>query len=250
MPKPKLIIIAGANGCGKTSIKKNLMSNPWTAGCEYINPDDIARDQFGGWDKKEHFEKAQHYATDLTYKNLSQGKDMVLETAFSSERKLQLIVDAKKAGFFIRLYFISTDSPVINAARVCRRMLNDGHEVLLRDIIKRHKGAFDMCIEASPLVDRLYVFDNSIEDHPPKELFRVRDGYLHKLYDELLDHTWSKDLLGRVHSRLKEAQQAAIEERVVVTDKIEATIAHIASISETTSAQDRFSADVIKAKPK
>jgi len=50
VPKPRLVIIAGANGCGKTSLKKTLLSHPWTEGCEFINPDEFAKDMFGGWD--------------------------------------------------------------------------------------------------------------------------------------------------------------------------------------------------------
>ena len=53
--KPVLILIAGANGCGKTTITKNLLANPWTLGCEYINPDDLAKAMPGGWDDKENF---------------------------------------------------------------------------------------------------------------------------------------------------------------------------------------------------
>lgn len=250
MLKPRLIIIAGANGCGKTTIKKNLMASSWTAGCEYINPDDIALEKFGGWDKKENFEQAQKFATDLTYQNLAERKDMVLETAFSSERKLKLVADAKQAGYFIRLYFISTKTPEINAARVCRRMLGGGHEVLLSHIIKRHAGAFKMCIEASPMVDRLYVFDNSIDGESPRELFRARDGYLHKAFDAVLEFTWSKIMLERVVARLEDAQEAVIEERAAATDECKAVIAQDSTVVEVTKTQDHCDADVVRGRPK
>jgi len=137
---------------------------------------------------------------------------MVLETAFSSERKLEFVEDAKKAGFFVRLYFIGTDSPIINAGRVCRRMMEGGHEVYIHDIIKRHAGAEKMCISASPLVDRLYIFDNSIDDKKPAELFRVRGGYLGKVNEVVLEHNWSTELLKNVVGILGKVQEAEIKE--------------------------------------
>ena len=220
--KPVLILIAGANGCGKTTITKNLLANPWTLGCEYINPDDLAKAMPGGWDAKENFVEAQKQASERCEQNLRDGRSMVLETAFSSQRKLNFVAEAKKAGFFIRLYFIGTASPDINAARICRRMMTKtGHEVLIRDIIKRHDGAINMCVEASPMVDRLYVFDNTTEGLSHQQMFRVRDGYLHKVYKPVLDFVWATNMLKRVADRLEEGQ-AAVNEEMTSTDASEA----------------------------
>jgi predicted ABC-type ATPase len=53
MKKPLLIVIAGPNGSGKTSITKKILQHDWIEECEYINPDDIAKDVFGDWNNKE-----------------------------------------------------------------------------------------------------------------------------------------------------------------------------------------------------
>ena len=47
--KPKLIIIAGPNGSGKTSVTGKILEHEWIEDCLYINPDNIARDTFGDW---------------------------------------------------------------------------------------------------------------------------------------------------------------------------------------------------------
>jgi predicted ABC-type ATPase len=47
MEKPKLLIIAGPNGSGKTSVTSRILKHTWIEGCEYVNPDNIARDVFG-----------------------------------------------------------------------------------------------------------------------------------------------------------------------------------------------------------
>ena len=47
MKKPTLIIIAGPNGSGKTSITHKVLQHQWIENCVYINPDDIAKNTFG-----------------------------------------------------------------------------------------------------------------------------------------------------------------------------------------------------------
>jgi len=37
--KPKLLIVAGPNGSGKTSVTGKILKHEWIEGCEYINPD-------------------------------------------------------------------------------------------------------------------------------------------------------------------------------------------------------------------
>jgi predicted ABC-type ATPase len=47
--KPVLLVIAKPNGSGKTTVTVKLRRDQWSEGVEYINPDDIAKKKFGGW---------------------------------------------------------------------------------------------------------------------------------------------------------------------------------------------------------
>lgn len=49
MRKPTLCVVAGPNGSGKTSTTIQLLSNEWSEGSLYINPDNIAQELFGDW---------------------------------------------------------------------------------------------------------------------------------------------------------------------------------------------------------
>jgi predicted ABC-type ATPase len=77
---PKLLIIAGPNGSGKTSVTGKILTHEWVTSCEYINPDLIARDLFGDWNSPESVMQAARHAplhawSALIFNKLSRAKD-------------------------------------------------------------------------------------------------------------------------------------------------------------------------------
>lgn len=180
--KPVLIVIAGPNGSGKTSVTSKILHHEWLEDSEYINPDNVARDVFGDWNNQESVLKAANYCNEWRERCLAERKSHIFETVMSAADKVDYILRAKQAGFFIRLFFVSTESPTINAKRVANRVLNGGHDVPITKIISRYDKSIANCIALSPYVDRLYDYDNSIEDAAARLLFRLSDGELAKRY--------------------------------------------------------------------
>lgn len=195
MEKPKLLIIAGPNGSGKTTFTKLLLGHYWSEDCLFINPDDIAQNEFGDWNSPDAVIKAANRALELREECILKHRSMLVETVLSTEEKINFIRRAKEAGFFIRVFFIGTDTPEINALRVTRRVLEGGHEVPIGKIIKRYFSSMRMCVYAAVLADRLYVNDNSIDGGSPQLLFRTREGKLYKKYPALASHGWAKEIL-------------------------------------------------------
>ncbi len=192
--RPVLIVIAGPNGSGKTSVTSKILHHEWLEDSEYINPDNVARDVFGDWNNQESVLKAANYCNDWRERCLAERKSLIFETVMSAEDKVDYIVRAKKAGFFIRLFFVSTVSPTINAKRVANRVLNGGHDVPIPKIISRYDKSIANCQLVAPIVDRLYVYDNSVEDADARILFRLSNGVVAKSYtDDLPD--WAKNIL-------------------------------------------------------
>ena len=161
MNKPKLVIIAGPNGTGKTSVTYKILQHEWIEGCFYINPDNIAKDDFGDWNSPEAIIKAAQRAEELREKYLTERQGILFETVLSAEDKVSFIRRAKEAGYFIRLFFVGTDTPAINAARIANRVMNGGHDVPITKIISRFSKSISNCAVMATLVDRLYVYDNS-----------------------------------------------------------------------------------------
>lgn len=192
MKKPTLIVVCGPNGSGKTSITKKILKHDWLDNCTYINPDEIARDIYGDWNSPEAVFSAANYAKELRENLLKEGSSIIFETVLSSTEKIDFILLAKKRGYFIRIFFVCTDSPTINASRIAQRVIQGGHDVPIPKIISRYSKSIANCAIIASLVDRLYVYDNSRENKEPILLFRTADGQLTKQYRTL--HPWANEI--------------------------------------------------------
>ncbi|WBG64175.1 zeta toxin family protein [Pseudomonas citronellolis] len=192
MDKPRLIVFAGPNGSGKTSITEQLREHQWLEGCVFINPDEIAEREFGGWNSDEAAIEAANKAQQLREKALVEGTSLAFETVLSTDDKLDFIARAKDAGYFVRVFFVSTTHPAINASRITFRYMDGGHEVRISKIVSRYFKSIVNCDALANWVDRLYVFDNSVDRQEPRLLFRTRDGRLSKCYcDESETPEWA-----------------------------------------------------------
>ncbi len=160
--------------------------------CVYVNPDFIAEEKFGDWNSLESVVQAANYAKDIREQCLDEKRSMAFETVFSTQEKLDFIQRAKKAGFFIRLFFVCTNDPSINAQRVALRVMEGGHDVPISKIISRYYRSIAKCVEAMTLVERCYFYDNSKTDEDPALIFRVNDGKIAKTYQNLVP--WTKDI--------------------------------------------------------
>ena len=116
--RPRLIVVAGPNGAGKTSLTEQLLRHEWMGGCEYVNPDFIARDEFGDWNAPDAVAKAAVRAAEVRERCVREGRSLAFETVLSMPDKIDFIQKAKQAGFFVRLFFVGTDNPSINANSV------------------------------------------------------------------------------------------------------------------------------------
>ena len=148
--KPVLLVIAGPNGSGKTTITERLRNENWSE--ETL---------------------------------LAQHKGIAFETVFSAPDKVAFVARAREAGYFIRLFFVGTTDPRINASRVAARVIEGGHDVPIPKIVSRYDKSMANLALAAEIADRVYAYDNSVEGAEALLCARTRDGELRKVYGPL-----------------------------------------------------------------
>ena len=115
---PEVIVYAGPNGSGKSTITKMAK----TVGV-YINADDIKKASLCT------DLEAAVKAEELRESALDARNDFTFETVLSTRRNLDLLINAKKRGYFIRCIYVITSKPEINISRVKIREQSGGHGV-------------------------------------------------------------------------------------------------------------------------
>jgi predicted ABC-type ATPase len=186
--------MAGPNGSGKTSITQQLLQHAWAETCLYINPDQIAQDDFGGWNSRDAFLKAASKAEHLRERCLAERQSLIFETVFSQGDKVEFLRKAQATGYFVRLFFVCTNSPEINTRRIARRVRFGGHDVPVEKIVSRFERSIRNCAEAVSFVDRAYCYDNSVENGDPLLLFRSENGKLKRIYSDPVN-PWAQSIL-------------------------------------------------------
>jgi predicted ABC-type ATPase len=189
--KPVLLVIAGPNGAGKTTVTARLRAEQWSEGVEYLNPDEIARDRFGDWNSPTAVLQAAEWTAQRREELLSSRTGIAFETVMSTDDKIDFIVRAKTAGYFVRIFFVATSDPKINASRIAGRVLTGGHSVPIEKILARHVRAVGNIGSAIAVSDRVYVYDNSVDGVEARLCVRTQDGLLRKIYSALPD--WIAD---------------------------------------------------------
>lgn len=194
MRKPVLIVIAGPNGSGKTSTTRLVIKHEWADQCVYINPDEIAQTKFGDWNDVNAVRQAVEYCEEWREQLLRDHKDFIFETVLSSDGKVDFLKRAKEEGYFIRMFFICTGSPTINAARIANRVMEGGHDVPIQKIISRYEKAIVNAVKVMRFADRAYFYDNSIDNQNAQLLFRTAEGHFAKRYTDSIPE-WANKIL-------------------------------------------------------
>ena len=189
-----LIVIAGPNGSGKTSTTRLVIKHEWADQCVYINPDEIAQTKFGDWNDVNAVRQAVEYCEEWRELLLRDHKDFIFETVLSSNGKVDFLKRAKEEGYFIRMFFICTESPTINAARIANRVMEGGHDVPIQKIISRYEKAIVNAVKVMRFADRAYFYDNSIDNQNAQLLFRTAEGNFVKRYTDSIPE-WANKIL-------------------------------------------------------
>jgi predicted ABC-type ATPase len=156
---PVLTVIAGSNGCGKSTLtssaRERFQQSP------VLDPDAIA--------------KSLQDSLDLNNSNIEAGKQVLrraeeliesrqsfaVETTLSGSTYLRMATRAQSAGFSILVVFVGTASVEINIERIKARVEQGGHDVPEEDQRRRYPRTLANMKRLLPEADLAVILDNS-----------------------------------------------------------------------------------------
>lgn len=218
--EPLVIAFIGPNGSGKSSATNLLKITNVTLGDEHytgsitydktsgkvllplINPDEIAKAvRTGSPDldtdtcNRIAFERANTIRDMLADAKIDFG----FETVGSHHSKAEFLERLKREGYYVAVFFISTENAKINVRRVKQRQLTGGHDVPTDKVVNRYHRTMSLLPRYFNVADFMAVYDNS-EDQTKtdgagtKLLLVKRDGNA-IVYEDGYDSAWLKEYL-------------------------------------------------------
>jgi predicted ABC-type ATPase len=79
----------------------------------------------------------------------------------SHPSKVDVLVRARAAGFFVQLFFVGNDGPQLSVERIALRVAQGGHDVPREKVIARWSRSMELLPSAIQGTDQASVFDNS-----------------------------------------------------------------------------------------
>jgi len=160
----KILIIAGPNGAGKTTFAGEFL--PYEAGCpEFVNADLIAAGlspfQPGKWAMA-----AGRLMLGRIEDLVAAGKSFAFETTLSTRAYARNIPQWRRAGYLVKLYFLTLPDPEFAIRRVERRVRFGGHDIPAATIRRRfQRGLENLRNLYLGIVDEWSIYDGS--ENPP-----------------------------------------------------------------------------------
>ena len=160
MTLPRLTIIAGANGCGKSTLTSR---SSFIYKTPLLDPDAISKVLQPSIPGAPAVAAARQVLISAG-KHIDKRESFAVETTLAGKHYLQMMVDARIRGFEIVLVYIGTESVEINLARIRNRVLAGGHDVPESDVRRRYQRSFENLPIAIDRADHTILFDNSTEE--------------------------------------------------------------------------------------
>lgn len=134
MRTKNLIIIAGANGSGKTTFAIPYVEE---LGYDFLNADIITK-KLEEEGHKNALIKAGRFFFKRLNNNLLEGVNFVVETTLSGSYINKVAEKAKLKGYKVKIIYIFLENPQICIERVRSRVIKGGHHVPKVDIVRRY----------------------------------------------------------------------------------------------------------------
>lgn len=172
MSQPQLWVLAGGNGAGKSTFYRLYLQ---ARGLPFVNADQLAK-LMHPEDVAQGSYDAAKAAAIIRSHFIRNRKSFCFETVFSHPSKIDVLSEAKAAGYEITLVVIHLENSELNQARVAQRVSEGGHDVPPEKVASRIPRTLANLKIALPLCDQVSVYDNSLYTLPFREIFTIEAG--------------------------------------------------------------------------
>ena len=157
---PRLYILAGCNGAGKTTASYTFL--PEILDCrEFVNSDEFAK-SLSPFDPSIASVSASRFMLRRIQYLMERGADFSIETTLATRSLVSIINEARARSYVITILYLWLQSPEIAIQRVKDRVEAGGHNIPENVLRRRYtsglKYLFDIYM---PICDRWMIADNS-----------------------------------------------------------------------------------------
>ncbi len=199
---PRLYVLAGVNGAGKSSIGGAAIR---AAGGEYYNADEAARDLMAanpGLGQLEANATAWQQGRKLLERAIDQGLDFTFETTLGGNTMPRLLAEAAARGIEVRIFYVGLAGADAHIERVRQRVRVGGHDIPEADIRRRYRHSLLNLVQLLPVLTELRVYDNSATADPaagqaprPVSVLHLQRGRIAGPSDLTRTPDWAKPLV-------------------------------------------------------
>jgi predicted ABC-type ATPase len=177
-----IVVIAGVNGSGKSSVAGEALQS---CGVPFFNPDLHTKALMSeniSLSLDEANAQAWNDGVTLLKLALNTGGNFAFETTLGGSTITDLLIAGAKDGAKIDMYYVGLASVELNIQRVASRVAKGGHDIPVTMIGKRFESSPKNLIRLMPFLAELKLYDNSDAADPeaghapqPRLLLHMRD---------------------------------------------------------------------------
>lgn len=177
---PRLYIISGCNGAGKTTASYSLL--PEMLECsEFVNSDEFAKSLSPFKPENASIQASRYMLLKIRYL-LKRRSDFAVETTLATRTLLKTVKMAQSAGYTVTLLYFWLNSPELAIERVRARVESGGHNIPEETVRRRYNVGIDYFFHYyAPICERWILADNSqapfrvVAEGSKQEVINIRD---------------------------------------------------------------------------